>query len=392
MGRTQRFNLTSLRDAVLLAKPGFQGESCPVPLAAAVYLMSIQPPSSYPRDINVTEPMTAAYERMKLMLFCPFDLGKWFAIGFCAWLAGLGESGGYHGSFNNFNSTNNGASAWQDLRHAYDRGHEYVLANLAWLVPLVALGVLIVLALGILFLWLSSRGKFMLIHCVALNKAEVVIPWDQYASAANRLFGFRLLFSLAGLVLILPLVVLMVVLILQIVRTGYVGIGRIMPLVGLGAGMVLLTLVFALVQKLMVDFVVPIMYLRGGTCVGAWREFLRLLGGHAADLILYLLFQIVLAIGTLVVLAFLLILTCCTAGCVMVLPYIGTVFLLPILIFKRAYSLYYLAQFGPEFDVFPPNSPPAAPVAPSPGLQPIAPAGMSAETVRSLIVITGSQP
>jgi hypothetical protein len=28
--------------------------------------------------------------------------------------------------------------------------------------------------------------------------------------------------------------------------------------------------------------------------------------------------------------------------------------LLPVLVFKRAYSLLFFAQFGPEYDVFPP--------------------------------------
>jgi hypothetical protein len=59
--------------------------------------------------------------------------------------------------------------------------------------------------------------------------------------------------------------------------------------------------------------------------------------------------------------------TCCCAGCLLLLPYLGTVLLLPVLVFKRAYPLYFLAQFGPEYDVFPPPS--AA--APSPGLPPM---------------------
>jgi len=85
--------------------------------------------------------------------------------------------------------------------------------------------------------------------------------------------------------------------------------------------------------------------------------------------VLYLLFQIVLkiAIGSLIVMAILV--TCCCAGCLMALPYLGTVLLLPVLVFKRAYPLYFLAQFGPEYDAFPP--PPPAPPASSPGLPPM---------------------
>ena len=112
------------------------------------------------------------------------------------------------------------------------------------------------------------------------------------------------------------------------------------------------------------------MYLRGGTCLDAWRGFFRLFSGHVGDLILYVLFQIVLVFSIGIIIAAVVLLTCCVAGCVMLFPYIGTVLLLPVIIFKRAYSLYYLAQFGPEYDVFPPSQPPSA-GAPPPGLQPL---------------------
>jgi hypothetical protein len=38
--------------------------------------------------------------------------------------------------------------------------------------------------------------------------------------------------------------------------------------------------------------------------------------------------------------------------CLFSIPYIGTVILLPVFVFKRAYSLMYLRQYGLEFDVF----------------------------------------
>ena len=48
-------------------------------------------------QISVTTPISHAIDRVKQVLFNPFDLGKWFTIGFCAWLAGLGESAGFIG-------------------------------------------------------------------------------------------------------------------------------------------------------------------------------------------------------------------------------------------------------------------------------------------------------
>ena len=56
--------------------------------------MTIGPVTNSHREISVTEPVSPALERVKTMLFKPFDLGKWFTIGFCAWLAFLGKGGG----------------------------------------------------------------------------------------------------------------------------------------------------------------------------------------------------------------------------------------------------------------------------------------------------------
>jgi hypothetical protein len=120
--------------------------------------MNLEPPSGYPREISVTEPLTPALERVKRMLFQPFDLGKWFTIGFCAWLAGLGERGGYsYSSHQNFNANGSNAQPLEQFRHAYGHAHDYVLANLAWLVPVAALALLILFALGVLLLWLNCR-------------------------------------------------------------------------------------------------------------------------------------------------------------------------------------------------------------------------------------------
>jgi hypothetical protein len=47
-----------------------------------------------PQRVSVIDPIGQAIEHVRLMLFKPFDLSKWFIIGFCAWLAQLGHGGG----------------------------------------------------------------------------------------------------------------------------------------------------------------------------------------------------------------------------------------------------------------------------------------------------------
>jgi hypothetical protein len=106
------------------------------------------------------------------------------------------------------------------------------------------------------------------------------------------------------------------------------------------------------VMKFTIDFAVPIMYCTAQGSLAAWSRLLALIKARPGNFILYILFQIVIhiAVGTLLIA--LVCVTCCIAGCIMAIPYIGVVFILPVLVFTRSYSLYYISQYGPEFDVF----------------------------------------
>ena len=318
--------------------------------------MSIGPVSNSHREISVVEPVSPALERVKTMLFKPFDLGKWFAIGFCAWLAQLGEGGvggGFGNSFNGFSGGNQNHVS-DSLRSVFGQARDFTLNNLDWIIPVAAFLILFCLALWLVFLWLSSRGRFMFLHCVALDRAEVGVPWEKFAREANSLFLFRIVMGLIGLVMTLPPVVFIVVLVLRMVLSGRPDMAAIMIAIGLFLILLFTAIIFALIRKFTMDFVVSILFLRGGKCLAAWREFLGLLKQHAGLFALYILFQIVLGLAIGIIVTMALIATCCFC-CLALLPYIGTVVLLPVLVFQRAYSLCFFAQFGPIYDVFPPR-------------------------------------
>lgn len=297
-------------------------------------------------NISVTNPIEPAMERVKQILFRPFDLGKWCIIGFCAWLAGLGER--FRSS--SFNHSGHRGDAHQEFEHA----HSYVLENFNWILPLVIFVVVLIIALAVLFIWLNSRGKFMLLHCVALNRAEVVEPWKRYADLANSLFWFRLALVLIGWVITVPIVVFAALAAIPMFRNDSWNFGGVMILIALGVGLILAGIFFLLIRKLTTDFVVPIMYLRGSRCLAAWKEFRQLLSANLGGFVLYILFQVVIAIAIGVIIFVIVLITCCIAGCILSIPYIGTVLLLPVIVFCRSYSLYYLAQYGVNYDVFPP--------------------------------------
>lgn len=308
--------------------------------------------TTLPTNVNVTAPITPAFERVKLLLFRPFNLNRWFTIGFCAWLAGLGRAG-YSFNFNTGPTRRaGGIGSGVNFREVFEGVRDYVMAHLVWILPLAVALVVVLLAMGIVMTWLRSRGSFMFLHCVALDKAEVAIPWQKFAREGDSLFRFRLVMELVWLLWALPIVALMLLVIVRMAHQGQIDAPSVVTLLPLGLTFFALAILFLVIGKLTSDFVVPIVFLRGGTCRAAWMEFLGLLSIHVPDFVVYLLFQIVIALATSAVVIVAVIATCCIAGCLMIIPYIGTVLLLPVTTFKRSYSLHYLAQYGPAYDVF----------------------------------------
>ncbi len=282
-------------------------------------------------NVSVTLPISPALERVKLLLFRPFDLGKWFVIGFCAWLAALGERGF---SFNfNYNRGSQHRLTSAELREWFERARDYVMSNLNWLLPLVIGIVIFVVVLGLLILWLRCRGSFMFLHCVAFNKAEIGGPWDKFATAGNSLFAFRVVLSLIAMVAMLPLLAIMIVTFLRLIGQSLTIPRILLTLLPLGLMFFAVGVIFLVIRKLTTDFVVPIMFLRGTKCLSAWSEFLGLLSLNIGRFVVYLLFQIVLGILVIMTILAAFIITCCIACCLMLIPYIGTVLLLPVLAF-----------------------------------------------------------
>jgi hypothetical protein len=305
-----------------------------------------------PPRISVIDPINLAIERAMLILFRPFDIGKWFVIGFCAWLVSFGERGGP--SFNFFYRQ---YQRGFDADQVFHQVKEFVLDNLQWIIPTVIVGVVLLIVIWLVIIWLSSRGRFMFLHCVALNKAEVKVPWHKYRHQGNSLFLFRIVVDIISFVFFALLIgVIAVIAVVAAGAHAHIGVPAVLALILVSLFIIVpVAIAFALFWKFTMDFVVPIMYLRGCTCTDAWRKFWKLLTSNKGRFTLYILFQIVIeiAIGVIVMTAFCA--TCCIACCICAIPYIGTVLMLPLLVFKRSYSLLYFRQFGPDFDVFTPE-------------------------------------
>ncbi len=242
------------------------------------------------------------------------------------------------------------ANGHEPIFHAIKDG---ILAHLAVIILVGAIVIPIIIIIAVALCWLRSRGQFMFVHCVAGNKAEVVVPWNKFARHGNSLFLFRIVLGFIGFLAIGLPVAASIFAGFVMCATGF-NPAAIIGLTGAIFVTVVVAVLVGLIAKFTTDFVVPIMFLHTESSVAGWKQCLSLIGSNKAQMLLYILFQIVICLViAFIALAICLIgCCCCCASILLLIPYVGTVILLPLFAFKRAYSLLYLRQFGPQFDVF----------------------------------------
>ena len=295
-------------------------------------------------NIAFFEPLNRAWERMKRILWQPFNLAKWLVLGFSAWLAGLADGAGGGGwkwmaDDNDFPGSRNLHGSGEVFRNAGEA--------LIWL-PIIAVAIMAVAAILLLILWVSSRAKFIYLDNVIHNRAQMVEPWHRLRDLGNSLFLWRVGFLVAcGLVMLLLLLLFFAPAATLSFSDALAGLSY----AAMGFG-VLILIVFgilaAFVALFLEGFVIPIMYKFDLKATEAWRYFMPWLKTRPVPFFLYGLFVLVLGFCIVVLFGLVCLLTCC----IVALPYVGTVILLPIWVTYRLFSVEFLAQFDPGFDLF----------------------------------------
>ncbi len=294
---------------------------------------------------------------MKRILFQPFDLKKWLVIGFAAWLANLGSGG-----VGSFNYSNNRHEEAQELNKMIAEIPQTVL------ITGICILVCVVLLLIVLFAWLRARGRFIFVDCIVHNRAAIVQPWKEFRAEGNSFFLFSL-----------------VVVFVLIATVAIAGFALIVPLIPRGAqaqpGVVFWIglSVFVFIAVCLIFFwvtasqlMVPIMYRQRCPARLAFAQALDLISAHPGPILLYVLFLLVLAVAVVVISCAVACATCCIAA----IPYVGTVILLPVPVTLVAFSLLFLRQFGPDYDVWASFIPPEfLPVLMPPPSSPVSEAG-----------------
>lgn len=340
--------------------------------------------------MDVVQGFGPAWERMAQVLFRPFELKKWLALGFISLIAYAGS-----GNFNVGNWGNNGGGNHDKSLSLLGTPDivSVIGASAAVIAAVVAL-----VALGILWSWLASIFHMIYIDDITRNSGAVREPFARLKGLGTSyflwrlVFGFIILFAL-GILVALPLVAVFVpngvgvpAKVIAVIWAVFVGLGIIFFGV--------LADVFAR------DFVTATMYVRGIRIMEAWRIVLPILRANVGQIALYVLLLIAIAMGmalfSVIMLLAALIVFAIPAGILFGIGYLiwaaahltpesaGGIALIvigiplgislilafvyalqcayqPAEIFRRAYALVVWGQADPSFVTIPihPNQPPA---------------------------------
>jgi hypothetical protein len=292
-------------------------------------------------NISYIVPLQKSWARARRMLFQPFRFRNWFVLGFAAFLSEY-LSWGYSGSRGSYE------------RHPHVVTHEFLTRSVEFLrnplaMTLVLWILLCLLAMSVLFMWISSRGKFILLENVVHEQPGIVEPWGRFKRIGNSLFVWRLGFSIVCLLIVGAMILPFLAAIAALVSQNSFHPADLLVLVPLAAMLAPFGIVVAYTLLFLNSFVVPIMYRDGLGALTAWRRFLDLFRAYPMAFIVYGLFFFVLAIVVGCAAVAFGMVTCCIGFFLLSLPYIGSVVLLPVELTARALGPEFLSQFGTAY-------------------------------------------
>ncbi len=328
------------------------------------------------KEISCMNAAESAWRKMVLILFKPFDFAKWITLGFCAWIAYLGEIRGHF----NFSSFGDNHSKHKEKINAFinalnqifngDSGNIFtrtaeqchISVNLlTGICAGIAVVFFIIIVISLVLAWLKSRFKFILLDNLIHDRAEIAGPWRKFKICGNSAFLWRLVLCLISMAIFM-LLLIPAFSMLPWLKSMLAAKAWLKPddtvidcMVIDGLFVLAFGLFFALVKFFFEQFVVPVMYWSNLKAIEAWKKFLALAKVNLSTFIRYILLYIVfslMAVGAIIIAV---LATCCIGFILLAIPLVGTfvvtVLLLPVFVFFRLFGVELLAQFGSEYNI-----------------------------------------
>jgi len=246
--------------------------------------------------LSAVDVISPAFVRMKQHLFAPFRFGQWVRLAIVGFLAGELGSAGFGSRF---------PSSMPFPQDPASSGPNLPFGGLLLFAILFLLG-LLVLAVGVAFIYVGSRMQFVLFDSVLAGECRIREFWRRRGDIAFRYFIWQLLFALC---IFIGMILLVGIPLLFAYSVGWFSNPRehLLPLV---AGGILLLLVFlaflvviGTVKVLVKDFVVPQMVFDNVSVGEGWKRLWSMMilekGGYAG----YIAMKIVLSFAAAVILS-----------------------------------------------------------------------------------------
>jgi hypothetical protein len=278
-------------------------------------------------DISFGNIIKESFEWMGKVLFKTFSLKKWIALTFIAMMAGY-LSFNFNGNINSFSGGNNrgfntcprssllmqaegvaeaddalGAPIYEDDIIVEDADENNEMAEFFNPLTISIIGA-VFLALMILFMWLSSRFKFIFVEDIIKNDGSIKAPWSFNAAIGNQLFVLNLIYTFVYLGL-MGLIGYRGYLTLKSLGVfadnadvNFLKVmGNIMPHIIALVGLIIIVSLFYFFVE---NMVVPIMYKNRGGVLASLKEAADLLTANIGNFIAFLFINIGLGIAAVI--------------------------------------------------------------------------------------------
>jgi hypothetical protein len=258
--------------------------------------------------LSAIDAISPAFERMKAMLFRPFHLKTWLKLGFIGWIAGAST---LSGNFNYSAPSMPPGQSFPSLQEVEPAVRNFLTHY--W--PLIAAMAAFIVAISLVFAYLSCRFRFILFDSVLRKDAQIRRGWSLYRAQAHRFLVFLVSFlfifwALLALTVGLPL--------WRAYKTGILHSDNLLPeifsvlgLVFLGSSIVVL--LAGVVLSFANDFGVPVLALDNLDLSSVWSVLEQIIAADFWAFAGYLGMKVVLTIA---------------AGIIIAIPFVAVIFVL----------------------------------------------------------------
>jgi len=230
--------------------------------------------------MNVGAAISPAMKHTGRLLFRPFALRKWLALGFVSMLSGASGGGSAHFNLPSGNSREN-AEAGRVMV-------EWAMSHLALIIAGFVLLTLVSIALS----WLGSVLKFVYLNQITRDPCAIKAPFGWFIGLGTSYWLWGLAFGFVVLIVAALLIGVPLGLIFVSMRHGSMLVLGIVWAVVVGIGLAIAVGVIGVFAQ---DFVTAAMFARGVKVLEGWRIVLQIVRANVGQSALYVL--LVVAIG-----------------------------------------------------------------------------------------------